>query len=168
VDDRDHIRGPVDAPVTIVEYGDYQCPYCGRAEPMVQRVMRMRPTTVRLVYRHFPLTNAHPYAELAAEAAEAAARRERFWRMHDWLLAHQAELDPVTVWRGVEHVGLIPDEIGGEFAKHLYLDRIRRDFVGGIHSGVNGVPTFFINDIRHERGYTLPELLTAVDAAGAV
>jgi protein-disulfide isomerase len=168
VDGRDHIRGAVEAPVTLVEYGDYQCPYCRRAQRMVQDVLRMRPTTLRLVFRHFPLTNAHPNAELAAEVAEAAARRGRFWQMHDWLFEHQTEPDPVPPRRGVEQVGLVPDEVEREIADHLHLDRIRRDFVGGVRSGVSGTPTFFVNGVRHDRGYTLHELRTAVDAAGAV
>jgi protein-disulfide isomerase len=165
VTDDDHIRGPATAPVTLVEYGDYQCPYCGAAHPIVKELLRQRPTEVRMVYRHFPLTNVHQYAELAAEVAEAAGARRQFWQMHDWLFTHQEELSPVTLRLGVEQLGLSVEEIDQELRDHLHLDRIRRDFIGGVRSGVNGTPTFFINGIRHDQGYTLPELLLAVDEA---
>jgi protein-disulfide isomerase len=131
----------------------------------VQELLRLRPTTVRFAYRHFPLTNIHPYTEVAAEAAEAAGRRRRFWQMHDWLFDHQDQFDPIHLAAGLEEVGLPVDEIIAELNDHMYLDRIRRDFVGGARSGVNGTPTFFVNGVRHDGGYSLPELLAAVDAA---
>jgi protein-disulfide isomerase len=165
INDEDHILGPVTAPVTLVEYGDYQCPYCGMAHPIMKELLRQRPDTVRYVFRHFPLTNIHPYAEVAAETAEAAGRRQRFWQMHDWLFEHQDRLDPVGLAAGIEEVGLPVDEVIGEVNDHIYLDRIRRDFVSGARSGVNGTPTFFVNGVRHDGGYSLPELLTAVDEA---
>jgi protein-disulfide isomerase len=165
VTDDDHIRGPATAPVTLVEYGDYQCPYCGAAHPILKELLRQRPAEVRMVYRHFPLTNVHQYAELAAEVAEAAGARQQFWQMHDWLFTHQEELSPVTLRLGVEQLGLSVEEVDLELRDHLYLDRIHRDFIGGVRSGVNGTPTFFINGIRHDHGYTLPELLLAVDEA---
>ena len=167
VTDVDHIRGPVDAPVTIVQYADFQCRFCGAAHPNLAEVLRQRADTVRLVYRHFPIANVHPHAENAAEIAEAAGRRDRFWEMHDWLYEHQDQLDPVHLSLGVEQLGLPPAEIGAETERHAYADRVRHDFVGGIRSGVNGTPTLFIGGIRHEGGYDVPELLTAVDAAAA-
>ncbi|RZU53481.1 thioredoxin-like protein [Krasilnikovia cinnamomea] len=97
VDDRDHVLGPEDAPVTLVEYGDYQCPYCARAHTIVQELLRRRMNLMRFAYRHFPLINVHPYAEPAAEAAEAAGARGRFWPVHDWLFANQDRLSPVTL-----------------------------------------------------------------------
>jgi protein-disulfide isomerase len=163
VTDRDHSRGPADAPVTLVEYGDYQCPFCGAAYPIVGELLRRRPDTVRFVYRHFPLTNVHPFAEMAAEAAEAAGARGRFWPMHDWLFQHQDELDAMTILAGVEAVGLDDEAVAAAIRGHRYLEKIRSDFVGGVHSGVNGTPTFFINGSRHDGGYTLPELEFAVD-----
>jgi protein-disulfide isomerase len=165
VDGTDHVRGPADAPVTIVEYGDFQCRFCGAAYPNLAEVLRQRTATVRLVYRHFPIANVHPYAESAAEVAEAAARRGKFWEMHDWLYEHQDQLDPVHLSLGVEQLGLPPEEVSAEIERQAYADRVRRDFVGGIRSGVNGTPTLFINEIRHEGGHDLPELLAAVDAA---
>jgi protein-disulfide isomerase len=165
VDGTDHVRGPVDAPVTVVQYGDFQCRFCGAAYPNLAEVLRQRADVVRLVYRHFPIANVHPYAEAAAEVAEAAGRRERFWEMHDWLYEHQDQLDPVHLSLGVEQLGLPPDEVDAELGRQAYADRVRRDFVGGIRSGVNGTPTLFVNDVRHEGGYDLPELLAVVDAA---
>jgi protein-disulfide isomerase len=162
--DDDHVLGAPDAPVTLVEYGDYQCPFCRAAQSSVQELLRLRPETVQLVYRHFPLTNVHPYAEPAAELAEAAAQRGRFWPMHDWLFAHQDRLDPPHLAVGAGRVGLPVEEVGYELNAKKYLGRVQRDFVGGIRSGVNGTPTFFVNGIRHDQGYQLPSLLAAVDA----
>lgn len=167
VGNNDHIRGRAEASVTLVEYGDYQCPYCGRAYPEVEEVLRQRPTTVRLAYRHFPLTNVHPMAEMAAEVAEAAGVRRRYWEMHDWLFSHQRQLEPESMLLAAKGLGLDADEVRQEVAEQRYMDRIRRDFVGGVRSGVNGTPTFFINDVRHDGGYSAPELLAAVDEAAA-
>ncbi|MBY8873824.1 DsbA family protein [Micromonospora sp. PLK6-60] len=165
VGEHDHVRGPVDAPVTVVEYGDFQCRYCGAAYPNLAELLRQRADTVRLVYRHFPIANVHPYAENAAEMAEAAGRRDRFWPMHDWLFEHQDQLDPVHLALGVQQLGLPADELAAEVAGQAYADRVRGDFVGGIRSGVNAAPTLFVNDVRHDGGYDLAELLAAVDAA---
>jgi protein-disulfide isomerase len=167
VTERDHTLGPVDAPVTLVEYGDYQCPYCAQAYPIVGELLGRRQDTVRFVYRHFPLTNVHPFAEMAAEAAEAAGAKRRFWPMHNWLFEHQEELDATTILAGAEAVGLDDEAIAGAIRGHQYLDKVRSDFVGGVHSGVNGTPTFFINGDRHDGGYSLPELEFAVDEAAA-
>jgi protein-disulfide isomerase len=149
--------------VTLVEYGDYQCPYCAEAQPIVREVLRLRPDRVRFAFRHFPLTNAHQYAEPAAEAAQV---RGRFWPMHDWLLEHQDEVGPAYLRRGAEQVDLPADEVTREVDEHRYLNRVRRDFVSGIRSGVHGTPTFFVNDVRHDGGHSLPDLLAAVDEAG--
>ncbi|MFF5171820.1 DsbA family protein [Micromonospora sp. NPDC000089] len=165
VTEADHARGPVDAPVTVVQYGDFQCRFCGAAYPNLAELLRQRAETVRLVYRHFPIANVHPYAEAAAETAEAAARRGRFWQMHDWLYEHQDQLDPVHLSLGVQQVGLPPDEVRAELDRHEHADRVRHDFVGGIRSGVNGTPTLFVQGVRHEGGYDLADLLVAVDAA---
>ena len=129
------------------------------------KLLRQRADTVRLVYRHFPIANVHPYAESAAEATEAAAVRGRFWDLHDWLYEHQDQLDPVHLSLGVEQLGLPPDEVGAEVGRHAHADRVRQDFVGGIRSGVDGTPTLFVNEVRHDGGYDLADLLAAVDAA---
>jgi protein-disulfide isomerase len=165
VNDQDHILGPAQAPVTLLEYGDYQCPYCGAVHPVVQEILRRRPEQVRFVYRHFPIANVHPYAEPAAEAAEAADRRQRFWPMHDWLFDHQDRLHPAYLRLGAEEVGLPAEVVDREVGSHAYLDRVQRDFIGGIRSGVNGTPAFYINGLRHDGGHTLAELLAAVDTA---
>ncbi|AEB46646.1 DsbA family protein [Micromonospora gifhornensis] len=165
VTEHDHVRGPTDAPVTIVEYGDYQCPFCGQAHASLQEVLRERADTVRLVYRHFPIANLHPYAEMAAEAAEAAGRRGRFWEMHDWLYEHQEQLDRVHLMLGVEQLGLPVNEVDAEIGRHAGGDRIRHDFVSGIRSGVDASPTLFVNDTRHDGDFDLATLLATVDAA---
>ncbi|MFB9236042.1 DsbA family protein [Plantactinospora siamensis] len=162
----DHSRGPVDAPVTIVQYADFQCPHSGAAVRNLRDLLRQRADTVRLVYRHFPLVNVHPYAEMAAETAEAAGGRDRFWELHDWLFDHQEQLDPVHLSLGVQQVGVDVDTVSAEVNAHRWLDRVRAGFVGGIRTGVNGTPTFFVNGARHEGGYALADLLAAVDAAG--
>ncbi|MGW0505543.1 DsbA family protein [Micromonospora sp. NPDC003241] len=165
VTEHDHVRGPVDAPVTIVEYGDFQCPFCGTAHRNLQEVQRQRADTVRLVYRHFPIANIHPYAERAAEAAEAAGRRGRFWEMHDWLYEHQDQLDPVHLTLGIEQLGLPVDEVDAEIGRHAGGDRIRQDFVGAIRSGVDASPTLFVNGDRHDGDVDPGTLLTVVDDA---
>ncbi|MFI5484803.1 DsbA family protein [Micromonospora echinaurantiaca] len=165
VTEHDHVRGPVDAPVTIVEYADFQCRFCGAAYRNLTELLRQRADTVRLVYRHFPIANLHPYAESAAEATEAADRHGRFWAMHDWLYEHQDQLDPVHLSLGIEQLGLPIDEVRAEVDRQAHGDRVRRDFVSGIRSGVNATPTLFINEVRHDDAYDLADLLTAVDAA---
>jgi protein-disulfide isomerase len=165
VTDDDHVRGPATAPVTLVEYGDYQCPYCGAAYPQVEALLRERGDVVRFAYRHFPLTNVHPYAEIAAEAAEVAAAHELFWPMHDWLFTHQDQLDPDNLIGAAAALGIAARKVALALARHEYRDRVLRDFTGGIRSGVNGTPTFFVNGVRHDGGYTLVELVDAVDRA---
>jgi protein-disulfide isomerase len=164
VDANDHIRGEWRAPVTLVEYGDYQCPYCRAAHPVVQDLLRLRARAVRVVYRHFPLTNVHPRAEPAAELAEAAGVHGQFWPTHDWLFVNQDRLGDEFVAEAIRAIGL-PDSVARDIEEHRHLDRVQRDFVSGIRSGVNGTPTFFVNDIRHDGGYGLAELLAAVDSA---
>jgi protein-disulfide isomerase len=163
VTDEDHVIGPATAPATLVEYGDYQCPHCGLAHPAVQDLLRVRGRHVRYVFRHFPLTSLHPHAEMAAEAAEAAGARGRFWRMHDWLFDHQDRIRPGRLIEGVAALVLPTDEVIAEINNHVYLDRVQRDFAGGVRTGVRGTPTFFVNGERHNGGYSLPGLLEAVD-----
>lgn len=167
VTDQDHIRGPIDASVTLVEYGDFQCPYCGMAHPAVEELLQRRPTTVRLVFRHFPIANVHPYAQMAAEVSESAGERDRFWEIHDWLFENQQLIDPEALPMAAGKLGLPVDAVVKELAEHRHADRVRRDFVGGVHSGVNGTPTFFVNDVRHDGGFTVAELIEAVDEAAA-
>jgi protein-disulfide isomerase len=135
------------------------------AHAILQDLLRLRRETIRFTYRHFPLTNVHPYADLAAEVAEAAAARGAFWPTHDWLIENQRSINPRQLMVGVERLGLPSAEIGDEVGVHLYLDRVRRDLVGGVRSGVGGTPTFFVNGVRHDGGYSLDELLEAIDEA---
>ena len=165
VDALDHTLGPEDAPVTLVEYGDYQCPYCGMVHPIVRDLLRRREGKIRFVYRHFPLTNVHQYAEMAAEVAEAAEVRGRYWPVHDWLYDNQFQLDPAFLAVGLDSLDLDGAAIAEEIRIHPYLERVRTDFIGGLYSGVSGTPAFFINGLRHDGGYTMAELETAVDAA---
>lgn len=165
VTETDHVRGPVDAPVTLVEYADFQCRFCGVAYANLAELLRQRADRVRLIYRHFPIANVHPYADDAAQVAEAAGIRGRFWELHDWLYEHQDQLDPVHLSLGVEQLGMSTDEIDAEAGQQAHGDRVRRDFVGGIRSGVDATPTLFVNGSRHDGGYELADLLAAVDAA---
>jgi len=166
--DRDHIRGAVDAPVTLVEYGDYECPYCGAAHPIVNAVQDAMGDTLRFVFRHFPLMTVHPHAEPAAEAAEAAGSQRKFWTMHDMLYENQQELDPPYLLAYAEAVGLDIARFTRELAAHVHAAKVRDDFMSGVRSGVNGTPTFFINGVRHDGAWDFESLLAAVQrAAGA-
>jgi protein-disulfide isomerase len=163
---RDHIRGPANAPVTLVEYGDYQCPYCGLANPIVDEIRRELGDGLRFVFRNFPLTEVHPHAEHAAEIAEAAGMHHKFWEMHDMLYAHQRALDDQHLAEYATSLGLPASDIKRALAQHTYLERVRADFMGGVRSGVNGTPTFFINDVRHDGSFDRDTLLAAIaDAA---
>jgi len=162
---RDHIRGLADAPVTLVEYGDYQCPYCGEANAIIDAIRRQLGDGLRFVFRNFPLTEVHPHAEHAAEAAEAAGAHGKFWEMHDTLYAHQDALDDRHLAAYGVELGLAPAEMHKALADHAYTDRIREDFLSGVCSGVNGTPTFFINGIRHDGSFDFDTLLEAITAA---
>ena len=163
--ERDHVRGPADASVTVVEYGDFQCPYCGRAEAAVRDLIT--DTDLRYVWRHLPLTDVHPQAQLAAEAAEAAAAQGSFWEFHDLLLAHQDRLKIVDLLRYAEELGLDTDRFHSELISHEHLGRIGDDVDSADLSGVSGTPTFFINGRRHYGAYDIATLKQAVKTARA-
>ena len=151
VGERDHAEGPADARVVLVEYGDYQCPYCGAAYPVVKRVQEELGNALRFVFRNFPITNAHPQAQWAAETAEAAASQGKFWPMHDFLFEHQRLFGDDAPFAQYEtKLGLDAVRIGREVAGHAHLARIEEDFMSGVRSGVNGTPTFFINGTRYD------------------
>jgi protein-disulfide isomerase len=150
VSDRDHIAGTDDAPVTLVEYGDYECPYCGMAYPVVKRARQALGDELRFVFRNFPLAEAHPHARLAAEAAEAAGAQEKFWEMHDTLFEHQDALETEDLASYAEAVGLDLARFARELEDGTYAKRVRDDFRSGVKSGVNGTPTFFINGVRYD------------------
>jgi Na+/H+ antiporter NhaA len=164
--ERDHIRGPREAPVTIVEYGDLECPYCGQAEPVVRELLRDF-GDVRYVWRHLPLNDVHPNAQLAAEAAEAAADQGAFWEMHDLLLAHQDALRPNDLIGYAEQLGLEVERFMKDLREHAGAVRVAEDVDSADLSGVSGTPTFFINGRRHYGAYDITTLSAAVRAAGA-
>ena len=164
--ERDHIRGSLDAPVTVVEYGDFECPYCGRAEPQVRELLRDF-ADVRYVWRHLPLSDVHPNAQLAAEASEAAAAQGAFWPMHDQLLEHQDALQTADVERYAVQLGLDVARFTHHLDRHAAAQRIAEDVEGADLSGVSGTPTFFINGRRHHGAYDIDTLSRAVRAAGA-
>jgi Na+/H+ antiporter NhaA len=164
--ERDHIRGPVEAPVTVVEYGDFECPYCGQAEPFVRELLREF-GDVRYVWRHLPLNDVHPQAQLAAEAAEAAAEQDAFWPMHDLLLDHQDALRPADLMGYAEQLGLDVERFSSQLRRHAGANRVAEDVNSADLSGVSGTPTFFINGQRHYGAYDTDTLATAVRAARA-
>jgi protein-disulfide isomerase len=162
---RDHVQGPADAAVTLVEYGDYECPYCGAAYPIVKEVQARMGDRLRFVFRNFPITTSHPHAEQAAESAEAAAAQERFWEMHDVLYENQRHLEDEDLRAYAEQIGLDVERFGKELAEHVHAARVREDFMSGVRSGVNGTPTFYINGLRHDDSYELETLLAALESA---
>ncbi len=164
--ERDHIRGPTDAPVTVVEYGDFECPYCGQAEPVV-RELRRDFTDVRYVWRHVPLNDVHPHAQLAAEAAEAAADQGAFWEMHDLLLENQDALRPDDLVAYAEQLDLDVERFTDSLREHTGAARVAEDVDSADLSGVSGTPTFFINSRRQHGAYDIASLSAAVRAAGA-
>ncbi|MEU8166934.1 Na+/H+ antiporter NhaA [Micromonospora sp. NPDC049004] len=164
--ERDHMRGSLDAPVTVVEYGDFECPYCGQAEPVVRELLADF-ANIRYVWRHLPLTDVHPHAQLAAEAAEAAGEQGAFWGMHDLLLAHQDALGPAELLGYAEQLNLDLDGFREHMAKRMGVDRIAEDVDSADLSGVTGTPTFFINGRRHHGAYDIAALSAAVKSAFA-
>jgi Na+/H+ antiporter NhaA len=164
--ERDHVRGPVEAPVTVVEYGDFECPYCGRAEPVVRELLADF-GDVQYVWRHLPLTDVHPRAQAAAEAAEAAAEQGKFWEMHDQLLTHQDALRLDDLARYAEEVGVDVERFEEDLRRHAGSARIEEDVDSADLSGVSGTPTFFINGRRHYGAYDIETLSNAVRAARA-
>jgi len=164
-EERDHVRGPRAAPVTLVEYGDYECPYCGQAYYVLKELEIRAGNLMRFVFRNFPLTTIHPHAERAAEAAEAAGAQGKFWEMHDLLFENQQALEGQDLLEYATMVGLDIPRFVREMREGRYLNRIREDFLSGARSGVNGTPTFFINGFRHDGSWDLVSLMTAIEEA---
>jgi Na+/H+ antiporter NhaA/protein-disulfide isomerase len=165
--DDDHYRGPFDAPVTLVEYGDFECPYCGRAEPIVRELLTELGAEIRYVFRHLPLSDVHPHAQLAAEATEAAGAQDKFWEMHDLLFDHQDALTGRDLLRYAEDLGLDVERFHKDLKRHEHAPRVARDVESAELSGVSGTPTFFINGQRHHGAYDVETLKKAVRAARA-
>jgi Na+/H+ antiporter NhaA len=162
--EHDHVRGPDDAPVTLLEYGDFQCPYCGQAERVIRELLASHGDDIRYVWRHLPLSDVHPNAQLAAEASEAAAAQGKFWDMYDSLLSHQDELSPQDLVRHAEKIGLDLERFRDELRGRQYASRVSEDVSSADESGVSGTPTFFINGRRH---YGVYDIDTLTEAAGA-
>jgi protein-disulfide isomerase len=167
VDDSDHVQGPADAPVTLVEYGDFECPYCAAAHVIVKKVQEIMADQLRFVFRHFPLTQIHPHAEPAAEASEAAGAQGQFWEMHDVLYENQPMLDSLNLVRFAQELGLDGTRFVRELKQGIYRERVRRDFLSGVRSGVNGTPAFFINGVRYDGSWDLPQLVEALEGAAS-
>lgn len=161
----DWATGAEDAPVTLVEYGDFECPSCGAMEPVVRAVRQAEGTKLRFVFRNFPLSNSHPYAEVAAEAAEAAGAQGAFWPMHDMLMDNQQALTPLDLVGYAKTLGLDAEAVSRALQEHTYAERVREDFMSGVRSGVNGTPTFFINGQRYDGDYDQAALMKAIQKA---
>lgn len=162
VDSRDHRRGSPNANVTLVEYGDYQCPYCAAANSVIRSLEDRFGAALAVVFRHFPLIEVHPLAATAAEAAEFAGDHERFWEMHDAIYANQHRLSTQLLFAIAGALQLPQMGLRDSIARSLHADKIREDFIGGVRSGVNGTPTFFVNGLRHQGGFTAPELASSI------
>ena len=155
--ERDHVQGSLDAPVILVEYGDYECPRCGRAHPIVKQVIETLRDQLGFVFRNFPLSQIHPHAERAAEAAEAAdalGGPEKFWEMHDALFENQEALGGEDLVFYAHELGLDEKQVALALRTREFAPRVREDFIGGVRSGVNGTPTFFINGERYDGDWT--------------
>lgn len=160
----DHIQGDESAPATLVEYGDYECPYCGLAHPVVKRVQQRFGRQLRFVFRHFPLTEVHPNAGPAAESAEFAGLYRRFWEMHDGLFENQDRLGMPLLFALAASLGLSQEGLRRAFMSGTFAFKVQSDFLGGVRSGVNGTPTFFINGQRHDGPFDFPNLVAAIGA----
>jgi protein-disulfide isomerase len=155
VSNRDHMQGDPKAPLTLVEYGDYECPHCGRAYPIIKRVQSRLGNRLCFVFRNFPLAEVHPHAEAAAEAAESVGAHggeKAFWAVHDLIFEHQASLTDPALARLAVEAGVDADDVLTDLSSRRLRDRVREDFMSGVKSGVNGTPTFFINGVRYD-GY---------------
>lgn len=162
---RDHARGPEDAPVTLVEYGDFECPQCRQAYPVVAELHERLGDRLRFVYRHFPLTNVHPHAQRAAETAEWAAAAGAFWPLHDLMLRGDQKLGDGDLQALARELGLDADALPEAWAAHTYFGRVKEDFLSGVKSEVKGTPSFFINGVRHTGAWELDTLERALQLA---
>ena len=159
VGDSDHIQGQPTASLTLVEYGDFQCPYCGEAYPIVKAVQQEIGPELRLVFRNFPLAQIHSHAELAAEAAEAAAAQGKYWEMHDMLFENQKALRPNDLVDYAKSLDLDVEKFEQDLEQRLFAQKVRDDFMSGVRSGVNGTPTFFVNGQRYNASWDYASLL---------
>ncbi len=163
VSERDHIQGSDSAIVTLVEYGDFQCPHCSQVHPIIQDLKKQMGDRLRVVYRHFPISSAHPDAQLAAEATEAAAAQGKFWEMHNLLFSNQFALDYGHLVRYAAELGLDVAQFERDLQDHVYADRVQEDFSNGVRSGVNGTPTFYINGVRYDGAWDFESMLRELE-----
>ena len=159
--EQDHVLGPADAPVTLVEYGDFECPFCGRSYPAVRRIRDELRDRLRFVFRHFPRPE-HSHARHAAQAAEAASAQGRFWEMHDQMFEHQDALSDSDLAHYAARIGLDVAQFQRDLTSHASVERVQRDIQSGAHSDVHGTPTFFINGVKHEGPDTFEDLMNAI------
>jgi protein-disulfide isomerase len=167
ITESDHIRGPKNAPITLLEYGDYECPHCALAHPIVNQVQSFFRGRMRFVFRHFPLTEMHPHAEIAAESAEFAGAAGRFWDMHNALFENQSRLSISTIFLIGAELGLPETAMRNALETGQYRNKVRNDFAGGVRTGVNGTPTFFINGVRHDGPYDYASLVAGIQMRAA-
>lgn len=167
VNEHDHIRGSASAPVVLLEYGDFECPACGMAYPIVKALEAKLGAMLAVAFRHFPLSTVHPHAQRAAEAAEAAGAQRKFWAMHDCLFEHQDALEDTDLVDYAAQLGLDVPRFASDLGSHRYAPKVRADFTSGLRSGVNGTPTFFVNGVRHDGPYDAVSLLLSIQAAAA-
>ena len=165
VRDEDHSHGPANAAATLVEYGDFECPHCRRAYPIVKDVQSRLGARLRFVFRNFPLTQLHEHAEHAAEVAEAAATQGKFWEMHNRLFERQFAMEDDHLIEYAAELGLDAARVARELAAHTYKPKVRDDFMSGVRSGVNGTPTFFVNGVRHDDPWDADTLTAALQRA---
>jgi protein-disulfide isomerase len=163
---KDHMQGDADAAIVLVEYGDYECPHCGHAYPIIQRVQKHFGNQLAFVYRNFPLNEIHPTAQAAAETAEFAGANGRFWEMHDGIFENQASLSPQLLLALAVKFDLSESDLEAALSSGQYTQKVKSDFIGGVRSGVNGTPTFFINGQRHDGPFEYEDLVAAIEARG--
>jgi protein-disulfide isomerase len=164
VSDKDHIQGPPNAPVVLVEYGDFQCPHCGAAYPIVKQIQQKFRGKLALVFRHFPLTEVHPDAQAAAVASEAAANQGKFWEMHDLIFEYQSRLSPPTLLHHAKTLGLDMKRFEKDIQDPALFEKVEADFESGMVSGVNGTPSFFINGAKYNDSYDFESISEAIAA----
>jgi protein-disulfide isomerase len=164
INENDHVAGPADAPVTLVEYGDYQCPHCQAAWPQVELVLRHFGRSLRYAYRHFPISTVHPLAKPAAECAEFAGAHGLFWEMHSAIYANGHQLSGTALFALASQLELDVAELRQALVQGSYAPKVEADFLSGVRSGVNGTPCFFVNGERHDGSYAAPVLIAAIAA----
>lgn len=163
VSSSDHIQGNDNAKITLVEYGDYECPYCGIAYPIVKRLQNHFGNRLQFVFRNFPIVESHPHAGIAAMTAEFAALHNKFWEMHDLLYENQKNLEISDLFNYAQSLNLSVKDLNDAIESEKFSEKIKNDFMGGVRSGVNGTPTFFINGFRHNSSFDYDVLLEALN-----